>query len=179
MAWATSPKPHIDRGTREGQGPMWLSGGAPPGHVKEYRIATILRRRPWRPVACPPPYEPYTFLKALFETRSESLSTRPGGQDTSVQVRSRTELPCELPASSRAATRASSHPSSRRCRRPTDLRYPGKCALRRVQRPHIRPRRRARAREPGRAVHMEVVPHLEHGQSILRVASGLLSAARP
>jgi hypothetical protein len=38
----------------------------------------MLLRSPWRPVACPQPYEPYTFLKALFETRSESLYTCPG-----------------------------------------------------------------------------------------------------
>ena len=37
-------------------------------------------------MAAPQPYEPYTFLKALLETRSESLYTCPGDQDTSVQV---------------------------------------------------------------------------------------------
>ena len=47
----------------------------------------MLLRSPWRPVACPQPYEPYTFLKALFETRSESLYTCPGDQTTRVHVR--------------------------------------------------------------------------------------------
>jgi hypothetical protein len=60
--------------------------------VDDHRIATILLRSPWRPVACPQPYKPYTFLKALLETRSENQYTCAGGQNTSVQVQSRTEL---------------------------------------------------------------------------------------
>ena len=60
--------------------------------VDDHRIATILLRSPWRPVACPQPYEPYTFLKALFETRSKSLCTCPGDEETTVQVRSRARL---------------------------------------------------------------------------------------
>jgi hypothetical protein len=41
--------------------------------VEDHRIATILLRSAQRPVASPQTHRPYTFLKALFKTRSESL----------------------------------------------------------------------------------------------------------
>ena len=48
--------------------------------VDDRRIATILLPSPPRSVASPQPHRPYTFLKALFKTRLESISTCVGRQ---------------------------------------------------------------------------------------------------
>ena len=55
--------------------------------VDDLPFSTIARSSAPRPVACPQPHKPYSFPKAIFETRSESLCTCPGDQTTRVHVR--------------------------------------------------------------------------------------------
>ena len=162
----------------------WISlrpKGSPHNHrraacVVDHRMATILLRCPQRPVAAPQPYKPYTFLKALLETRSESLYTCRGDQDTSMQVRSRVQLPaalargdaCEPPLL--AALPLTHRPIVF----PGSARSGASSAPMRARRRYSRTRTRRHRAHRGRAP----ISYLEHGQSIPRVAGRLLSAAR-